>query len=585
MTFDDILADCIEALEQGATIPACLARYPAHATALEPYLRLVVSLSAESQTQLSAQAFQRGRQLLSTQAQQRRAHHRQPVYPTVPATQPTRPNAYPQNGSAQRRPHRRRPVADKRAWWSLGLPRLLRTALLLMIVLGATTLFRQVMTSRPGTTFYPVKSTGEQLVGVLMEAAGEGVPWHTAQAERRLQELAQLADPDVSTVQTLAQGVEMHWEAMLVASESLPAAERDALLEAQITRLQQLEATWTTGQPDVSQPAVATVRKLITASEAALDGPAPTESQTETVETPIPTATPTASAIPSSTQTPTPLLQASPTVATVLPVLVPSSTPTASPTFAEPTVDEVLPTVELPSPTDVVSEPPITTPLPEITVQMPQQESDPQEEDEDHNDDDSAVETATATPIPATELPTEATSVPTLGATVEEPNGTVTTEPIDATVTAVAPLTPVPTALQPAPVPTNQTPQMSSTTENTPAVPTKTAPGGTSTVGPTVEPQATGTARPTNQATATRTPKPTATHSNAPTATPDAVNNPTAVPTTVVENTPAPTSQPTPPRDEALQTPSSASVTPILSQPVKPRPATPSGEPTKGMQP
>lgn len=586
MTFDDILADCIEALEQGATLQECLTRYPAHATALEPYLHLVVSLSAESQTRLSAPAFQRGRQLLSAQAQQRRAHHRQPVYPAVSATRPMRPAAYPPNGVPHRRPHRRRPVADKRAWWSLGLPRLLRTALLLVIFLGATTFFRQVMTSLPGTTFYSVKSSGEQLVGVLMEAAGEGVPWHTAQAERRLQELAQLADSDVMTVQTLAQGVEMHWEAMLVASEGLPAAERDALLAAQISRLQQLEATWTTGQLDISPPAVATVRKLITASEAALAGPAPTEKQTETVATVTTTATPTVTAMPSSTLTPTPLLQASATVATVVPVLVPSSTPTASPTLAAPTVEEVLPTVEPPSPTEVVSEPPVTTPLPEITVQMPQQESNTQQEDEDHSDNDNAAEAATVTPTPSPELPTEVTPLPTTTATVADTDGTVTTEPIDDPATVVAPLTPVSTEVQPPPVPTTQTPQVSSTVENTPAVPTKTAPGATSTAVPTVEAQATGTPRPTNQATATRTPKPTATHANASTATPDAANNPTAAPPTAVENTPAPTSQPTtPPRDEALQTPSSASVTPVLSQPIKPRPTTPSGEPTKGIQP
>ena len=106
-----------------------------------------------------------------------------------------------------------------------------------MLLLGATTFFRQVMTSLPGALLYPVKSSGEQLVGVLMAAAGEGVSWHAAQTERRLQELAQLANPDVMTVQTLSTAVETHWEAMLIASEGLPTTERDALLQTQITRL------------------------------------------------------------------------------------------------------------------------------------------------------------------------------------------------------------------------------------------------------------------------------------------------------------------------------------------------------------
>lgn len=584
MTFDDILADCIEALEQGATIQACLTRYPAHATALEPYLRLVVSLSHESQTRLSSQAFQRGRQMMAAQAQQRSAQHRQPVYPPGPFTRQSRPTAYPQNGLPHRRRTGRRPVAASSARWSLGMPRLLQTALLLLMLLGTATLFRQVTISLPGTPFYPFKSTGEQLVGVLMEAAGEGVPWHAAQAERGLQTLAQLTSPDTTTVQTLARGVETHWEAMLAASEELPAAERDALLEAQVTHLQALESAWTTAQTDVPQPAIATVRKLITVSAAALDRPVVTDNPTEGVETL--TATPTATAVPSSTLTPTPLLQASAT-ATLLPILVPSATPTVSPTPAEPPVEEGFPTVELPSPTEVVSAPPVITPLPEITVQMPQQEANPPQEDEDHNDDnDTAAETATATTTPSAELPTEATPGPTIVATIEETDGTVTTEPIDATATVIAPLTPVATDVQPTAVPTNQPPQGTVPAENTPAIPTKTAPGATSTADLTTEAPATATARPTNQATPTRTPKPTATHANAPTATPDTASNPTVAPTTAVENTPAPTSQPTtPPRDEVLQTPSSVSVTPVLSQPVKPRPTTPSGEPTKSAQP
>ena len=237
MTFDDILADCIEALEQGATIRECLTRYPAHATALEPLLRLVVSLSQESQTRLSSSAFQRGRQMLSAQAQQRQPQHRQPIYPPVPPVRQVQPAVYAQNGLPPRPRHGRRPVVVRRTWGSTGLPRLLRTALLLMLLLGATTFFRQVMTSLPGALLYPVKSSGEQLVGVLMAAAGEGVSWHAAQTERRLQELAQLANPDVMTVQTLSTAVETHWEAMLIASEGLPTTERDALLQTQITRL------------------------------------------------------------------------------------------------------------------------------------------------------------------------------------------------------------------------------------------------------------------------------------------------------------------------------------------------------------
>lgn len=591
MTFDDILADCIEALEQGATIRECLTRYPAHATALEPLLYLVVSLSRESQTRLSPQAFLRGRQHLAVQAQQRRAHHRQPGYrPPASPMRYAQPAAHVQNGAPQRHVQVRPSRTTKHAWGRSGMPRLLRTALLLMMFLGATTLFRQVMTSLPGTTLYPLKSTGEQLVGVLMAAAGEGAPWHASQAERYLQELAQLTNPNIMTAQTLSHVAETHWEAMLIASEGLPTTEREALLQAHITRLRQLEAAWTTPSAGTPQPAVATVRKLITAGEEALGRPQPIDNQPEVVETVTATATPTASTTPIPTMTPTPLLQASATAATTLPILVPSPTPTASPTPASPTVNLATPTAELPSPTAAVAVPAPMTPLPEMTVQMPQQESSQQPENGDNNDTDHTAEPTTVTATPPTEQPAEVTpGSPTATTTPDAEDGTATAEPTMATATAATPLplTPATTEAQPTSVPANQTPQATVSAENTPpTLPTKTAPSATGTAGPTPEPPATATARPTNQATATKTPKATPTHAGAATATPDSSTNATAAPPTAVENTPNATAQPTtPPRDEAVQTPSSVSVTPVFSQPVKPRPTAPGGEPTKGAQP
>lgn len=591
MTFDDILADCIAALEQGATIHECVARYPAHATALEPLLRLVASLSHESQTRLSSPAFQRGRQMLLAQAQQRQAQHRQPVYPPARQAQPA---AYAQNGLPPRPRHGRRPVMDRRTWGHMGIPRLLRTALLLMLLLSATTFFRQVMTSLPGAILYPVKNSGEQLVGVLMEAAGEGVSWHATQTERHLQELAQLTDPDTMTVQTLSTAVETHWEAMLIASEGLPTTERDALLQTQIARLRQLETAWTTPQTTTAQPAVATLRKLITTGEEALGQPQPIDHQTEVVETVTATVTSTVASTvvetvtvaPSPTVTPTLLLQATATPSITQPILVPSPTPTASPTLAAPPVDLATSTVELPSPTEPVSAPP-TTPLPEITVQMPEQESSHQDEDEESNDSDKTVETETATP--PTSPPTEVTpGAPTPIITPDVEDGTATTEPTVATATAATPLplTPVTPEVQPTLLPASPTAPATVSVENTPAIPTKTAPSATGTAAPTFESAATATARPTNQATATKTPKPTATHVNAPTATPNGSDNATAAPPTAVENTPSATTQPTTaPRDEAVQTPGSVAVTPVFSQPVKPRPTTPGGEPTKAVQP
>ena len=95
--FDEILADCLEALAKGATIRDCLKRHPDEAAALEPLLRLAVALASEGETRLSPGAFAQGRQRLMTSARARHsqavhqaANHRQPRYtPAAPPTQRT----------------------------------------------------------------------------------------------------------------------------------------------------------------------------------------------------------------------------------------------------------------------------------------------------------------------------------------------------------------------------------------------------------------------------------------------------------------------------------------------------------------
>lgn len=180
--FDEILADCLEALAKGATIRDCLTRYPAEAATLEPLLRLAVELGREGETRLSPGAFSQGRRQLMRAAQARQApeqpkgaiRHRQLRYtrPATPAATPSRRTPFPpyqQNG----RPLPPRPVSVKPAQWQVQLPRLLRMALVLLAVVSATTFFRQVTTSLPGTWLYPVKSGSERMMDILMTAAGE----------------------------------------------------------------------------------------------------------------------------------------------------------------------------------------------------------------------------------------------------------------------------------------------------------------------------------------------------------------------------------------------------------------------------
>lgn len=538
--FDEILADCLEALAEGATIRDCLTRYPAEAATLEPLLRLAVALGREGETRLSPGAFRQGRRLLmnaartrQTQFQQKSTiHHRQPrhIAPAAPLRRPPFPPyqqipPYQQNGRQQSS----RPVRVKPAQQHVKMPPFLRMAFVLLAVVGATTFIRLVTTSLPGTWLYPVKSSSERMVGRLMTAAGEAVAWQENQLAQRLQELTGLTDANatatsVTTVQSAAHAVESDWQALLTASEGLTTNERTALLQAQIARFQQLEARWAGRQEVAPQVAVMTLRRLIAAGEAALATPTPLEEAatgvvTATATTSIPTSTmtPTTSATATPTITATPLLQPSAT-APAGPILEPS--PTATPTPVPPIVTPVIPSPTLPP-----------TPLPEITVQIPREESSEQEQDDHNNDGEaSGAEAPTATPTPLTPEATQTggeTATPALGVGPEEetPAPTVLSTEVAATPTTA-----------------DQSPTVTSG-EGVWPLPTKSVAPATA----TPEPDATNTPRPTNPPNATKTPKATATQApmepatpNAPTAAPVM----TTVPPTPMERTPNATTQP-----------------------------------------
>lgn len=562
MTFDDILARCIGALEQGATIEQCVRQYPAHATALEPLLRLAMDLTVESKTQMSPLAFARGRAAVATRARQPQAppasvhrDHRQPplsVRKALPMQAP-----YAQNG---RRPAPR-PATTQRAWWRLGVPRFLHVAFLLLALVGATTVIRAVTVSLPGTWLYPIRGTGEQLVTVLMTAAGEEIAWHATQAEHRLQELATLPPTATGTAQALAQTVEAHWDAVLAASLRLPVDERTATLQRYIARLQQLHTAWSAPQGDAPLAAVQTVHKLITVGEQVLDATQPADQIATLTPTATLPATPTATATPVATTTP--LLQASPTAFSAMPVLVASATPTARPV--------VPPAADLPAPATATPAPPTATPMPEspmleITAQMPLQQSpNNQSDDEDEHeveveeDQTSATDIAVTTPVPSptiTETPTpDLTSGPitpehTLEATATTATtntGEPTTDPTQATPAS----TPLPTTEPPTSTPTSEPaqPLPPSVDTATPA-PTKVPPQST----------ATSTPKPTNPPTATKTPKPT-------------------------EKSAGATSQPTPNATADEDETPPVEPTTSLAPPTTPRPTMPSGNVTKIAQP
>lgn len=579
--FDEILADCLEALAKGATIRDCLTRYPAEATALEPLLRLAVALSREGETRLSSGAFGHGRQQLVAAARARQAqskqktaiHHRQPRYTPLATPQRQMPlPAYQQPYAQNGRPLPRQARNARPMHWQLRVPRLLSLALVLLALVSATTFFRQVATSLPGTWLYLVKNSSERMVAVLMTAAGEEVAWQESQLERRLHELTQLTDANgtmvsATVVQSTTQAVESNWQALLTATEGLAANERTALLQAQIARFQQLETMWADRQEGASQTAVITLRRLIASGAAALATLTPLEEATAVavtataitpisppISTPIPASTmmPMASATVTPTVTPTSLLQPSATV----PVLEPS--PTATLISVPATVVPVGPSPTLPP-----------TPLPEITVQIPRQESGEQERDE-HKPGEGAsgadAPLATLTPLTVETIQTDVETVtPAIGPGPEEGMPAPTLVSTEAATPTAADQTPTVTSGEGAwPLSTRV------------VVPATATP----------EPVATNTTRPTNQPNATKTPKATATQDHPEPATPNA---PTAAPvvtsasSTPMERTPNATTQP-PVAQPPIATKEVTPETPVSASPT-PRATVSSGEATKTPQP
>jgi hypothetical protein len=68
MNFEEIVAVCLQEIEEGGSLESCLARYPAYAHRLEPMLRMALDLRRMPAPSLSERAFQQARQRLAAQA-------------------------------------------------------------------------------------------------------------------------------------------------------------------------------------------------------------------------------------------------------------------------------------------------------------------------------------------------------------------------------------------------------------------------------------------------------------------------------------------------------------------------------------
>jgi len=361
MNFEEILANCLDALERGETIEHCLARYPQNAPELAALLRLATTVRSAPQPRLSAEAFQRGRDAVRAQAQYHHSLHAPfAAARAKPAQKTVVQHAQPNTPSLPaRQPHVRTPF--------VLLYRTTGVFSALVLLLCLLTLMRNIIISLPGTTLYPIKILGENMEGVLLTAAGEQVTWHARQTENRLQELVLLTQQQQTATDDLLQTIETNVQATLAASNKLPAAQRDQFLLAWIEHLQTIQ-TDRNLSPTVAltlEKALATVKSATQITVAPAKLPA----------APTPTARPGDASMP---------------------ILVPTAIPSPAPSGvvqqapAEVTVNspgltpiEVTP---LPLPTAVIEQPVVIAPTPtaaQVVIQMPQE--NPRSVDDQNN--------------------------------------------------------------------------------------------------------------------------------------------------------------------------------------------------------
>ncbi|OUC08543.1 hypothetical protein RY27_08335, partial [Litorilinea aerophila] len=221
MSFEEILADCLEAIERGETVEACLAQYPQQAAELAPLLRLAVELRDMPPPSLSDVAFQRGRQQLleAAHARQVAGHHNAELLPEAllaPATPAPVLGKSQDLGSNGRRARR---ATSRWPRWCLPL-------VAASLILGLLFLASQANASLPGSSLYGLKLQVEAAQGLLMAAAGEEAAWHMVLANRRLQEALTLQRQARPIPATLLREMEREAQAALDAAASLPQAER-----------------------------------------------------------------------------------------------------------------------------------------------------------------------------------------------------------------------------------------------------------------------------------------------------------------------------------------------------------------------
>jgi hypothetical protein len=195
LDFEHVLNICLDRLQEGDTLQACLASYPAHASRLSPLLHVAALLETPDIEPMPAKNFRTGEARFLAHASQLRARRQQ--------ASPPRQGGVLSNllGST-----RRLVVAS------------MVSVLLLCGVLSAGTV-SAASASLPGSRLYPVKRAAEALVSSVAFTPALQTRVHLAWADRRLREVEALMAQDGVVDETVLGDLEDETERALAAAE------------------------------------------------------------------------------------------------------------------------------------------------------------------------------------------------------------------------------------------------------------------------------------------------------------------------------------------------------------------------------
>jgi hypothetical protein len=207
LDFEQVLNSCLDRLQAGDSIQACLASYPAHADELAPLLGVAVSLRLpDNGPMMTTEGFESGQARLLAHAAGLQS---------------------------------RRPAQESRLWRGTWMGLLTGTRRLAVASLAGVLLLCGVLSagtvsaaagSLPGSPLYPVKRATEAVVSAAAFTPRLQTRVHLAWAERRLREIETLVEQDGAVDEGLLADLEQETQLALLAAE-------------ESGRIQELEAT------------------------------------------------------------------------------------------------------------------------------------------------------------------------------------------------------------------------------------------------------------------------------------------------------------------------------------------------------